>query len=227
MSCGCYTRKTPIDYVPKNSFLLFIRKLSNHGQAIALYKCVCGKTKKIPVSRAISGLTKSCGCKSNHLRNVGAGYHGLSSTRLYRIWAGMIGRCYNKNNKSYCRYGERGVKVCKSWKNSFVLFYKWAIENGYKDTLQLDKDIKQFKSGKESFLYSPKNCSFVTPTENYNCKRNNIYLKYKNKSQTITEWARELSIKPYIIRSRLMRGWNTKKTLLTPIKIISQRKNEI
>lgn len=41
---------------------------------------------------------------------------------LYRIWQGMLDRCHNPNNKSYHRYGGRGIVVCTRWRNmqSFV-----------------------------------------------------------------------------------------------------------
>lgn len=54
--------------------------------------------------------------------------HGLSgrNKRLYKIWKEMRYRCNNPSNKSYYRYGGRGIKVCDEWNNSFVPFYEWA-----------------------------------------------------------------------------------------------------
>ena len=37
--------------------------------------------------------------------------HGRSKTPEYRVWLGMLDRCYNPNNKSYQHYGGRGIKV--------------------------------------------------------------------------------------------------------------------
>src|SRR4051812_21995632 len=38
---------------------------------------------------------------------------------LYRTWTHMKDRCSNPRDKSYHRYGGRGIKVCKRWRDSF------------------------------------------------------------------------------------------------------------
>lgn len=81
--------------------------------------------------------------------------HGLNDHPLYRKWNGFKTRCYNKNNPKYHRYGGRGVIVCNEWVNNFKAFYDWAILNGWEEGLQIDKDIKAHKLGKEGLIYSP------------------------------------------------------------------------
>lgn len=46
--------------------------------------------------------------------------HGLSKHPQYSSWANMIRRCYNPNNQRYYAYGERGIKVCQRWLDSFA-----------------------------------------------------------------------------------------------------------
>ncbi len=87
--------------------------------------------------------------------------HGLSRHPLYYVWQAMKMRCYNENYKDYKYYGAKGVKMCDEWFNDFEPFYKWAMNNGYKKGLQVDKDIKGI--GK---LYGPDSCVFVTPKIN-------------------------------------------------------------
>lgn len=53
--------------------------------------------------------------------------HGLSYDRLYKIWASMKERCFNKNNAGYDRYGGRGITVCDEWINVFMSFYNYMI----------------------------------------------------------------------------------------------------
>lgn len=81
------------------------------------------------------------------------------NSKIYDCWHGMIQRCYDekfhKRRPSYI-----DCFVCDDWLN-FQNFAEWAINNGYKPGLQLDKDING--NGK---LYSPDNCMFVTNAQN-------------------------------------------------------------
>lgn len=61
--------------------------------------------------------------------------HGLSNTRLHRIWSHMKNRCYNKNSEKYKNYGARGIKVCDEWLSDFVVFYNWVINNPIIETI--------------------------------------------------------------------------------------------
>jgi len=81
--------------------------------------------------------------------------HGLSRTRIYRIFAGMKQRCYNKNATGYKMYGGKGVKICQEWLDDFQTFYNWSMENGYADKLTIDRiDSKRD--------YCPDNCRWIT-----------------------------------------------------------------
>jgi hypothetical protein len=48
--------------------------------------------------------------------------HGLSGTRVFRIWMKMRERCYDPNHKHYNNYGGRGIAVCDEWQNDVVAF---------------------------------------------------------------------------------------------------------
>lgn len=85
--------------------------------------------------------------------------HGQAGTRLYRIYRGMIQRCTNPHTPSYVRYGAKGITMCEEWLNSFQLFAQWAHSHGYADNLTIDRiDPDQG--------YSPKNCRWLTKSEN-------------------------------------------------------------
>jgi hypothetical protein len=48
--------------------------------------------------------------------------HGMSRTRVYRVWAAMLQRCTNPLSPAWPDYGGRGITVCESWR-SFESFY--------------------------------------------------------------------------------------------------------
>lgn len=117
-------------------------------------KCVCGNFTDVVSDQLKSGHTKSCGClKVIQAKNVNL-KHGLSRHPIYYLLSRIKERCLNKNNSGYKNYGGRGVTVCDEWLNSFESFYEWAIKNGWRGGLQIDR--KNNDKG-----YSPSNCRFV------------------------------------------------------------------
>lgn len=179
-------------------------------------RCECGKEIVTSSNHLRTGHTQSCGCMHNAKKgkNNPSYKHGKKHTRLYRIWSGMKGRCLNKNNKKYKNYGARGIKVCNDWldkQNGFINFYNWAINNGYKGDLTIDRfDVNG--------NYEPNNCRWATIKEQNMNKTTTRYAIYKHKKKTIMEWAEEYNIKYSILIRRIDRGWNVEKALLTPVR---------
>jgi len=96
--------------------------------------------------------------------------HGMSKTRLHSIWRMMKNRCFNKNHRDFYRWGARGITVCRQWRNDFLKFKEFAVNNGYNDNLQIDR-IDNNKG------YYPCNCRFVTPKINSR-NRNNTKINF-------------------------------------------------
>lgn len=124
-----------------------------------LCKCDCGNEVKVSSSGLRSGNTKSCSCLQKDLARDRLKTHGMSSNRIYNIWYGVIYRCENSNFINFDKYGGRGITVCDNWKKSFDNFYDWAVENGYDDSLEIDREDNDGN-------YCPENCRFVTHSLN-------------------------------------------------------------
>ena len=135
--------------------------------------------------------------------------HGCANKeRLYRIWKHMRNRCNNKNNEAYHNYGGRGIKVCGEW-NDYLVFKKWAIANGYNDSLTIDRiDVNGD--------YEPLNCRWVTRKQQNHNQRKNIILTYRGVSKTASQWADDLGMTRSCIYHRIERGWDVKKIIETP-----------
>lgn len=166
-----------------------------------LCKCDCGKTTIVNGSRLTSGHTRSCGCLQREkgdanlkLGGKSVKKHGLSKTRLYNIHRGMLDRCYNSKNNHFNDYGGRGIIVCDEWKDAetgIYAFSKWALDNGYKEDLTLDRIDNNGN-------YEPQNCRWATKSTQARNRRstiNNRLITYKGETHTVFEWLELLGIR--------------------------------
>lgn len=117
-------------------------------------------------------------------------------------------RCYNVNDKRYDRYGGRGIKMCDEWLNDFYLFMSWALENGYKKELAIDRIDNDGD-------YSPDNCHFVTVAENNQNRCSSKFFTYNGKTQNLMQWCLELNLDYNTILMRIRRGWDFEKAITT------------
>ena len=139
--------------------------------------------------------------------------HGDSYTRLYKIYKAMKIRCYGNSDKTQIKnYKNRGITVCDEWLNSWIAFKTWAIENGYNDTLTIDR-INNNKG------YSPDNCRWATRKEQNNNKRTNFYITINDITHTMTEWCEINNINIDAACKRIETyGWNPIKAVTTPTR---------
>lgn len=171
-----------------------------------LCKCDCGNQKAIRLLHLVRGRIKTCGCTNEH--------HNLSKKPLYRCWRSMKERCYLESYINAERYSTRGIKVCDEWKNSFISFMEWALNNGYKENLRIDRINNNGD-------YHPNNCRFVTNQENVNNREITFRVKYNDVEYAFMDLMRLKNISDLhygTIRRRIERGWNHSKAIDTPIR---------
>lgn len=168
-------------------------------------KCVCGIERDIFWHTLKSGASKSCGCLLTEILSLRK-KHGKTKTNIYHVWSTMKSRCHNEKNQAYKYYGGRGIRVYYKWLLDFREFDKWAMKNGFKIGLQLDR--KDNNKG-----YYPNNCRFVTQIVNIRNRSNTIFIEIEGVKKRMVEWAEIYELNYNTLQDRLNAGWTGKDLL--------------
>lgn len=157
-----FGRLTAMEYIGKDKY----------GNRKVRCVCDCGNEITCRAASLTAGASQSCGCArlcignrkkqgTEKLEKSPKRKNAKKPDRLYRIWVAMKQRCYNPNHRAYKYYGARGITVCDKWKNGSKVFKEWALANGYKENLTIDRiDIDG--------NYEPSNCRWITQAEQNN-----------------------------------------------------------
>lgn len=146
--------------------------------------------------------------------------HGLRKTRLFSIWANMKTRCINPRSTHYNRYGGRGITVCDEWRDNFQSFYEWAMANGYKDDLTIDRIDNNGN-------YEPSNCRWTTSKEQARNTSRNVLITIDGETKSLMSWCEKYNINYKTVRDRLKRGWTIEKSLTESVNLKFCRKDKV
>lgn len=169
--------------------------------------CDCGNVTYKRADQLYHGRTNSCGCLRKERALEAVKTHGLSQTRIYKIYYKILDRCNKESDPAYKDYGERGIK---NEFESFDHFYEWSMNNGYNEELTIDRIDNDGN-------YSPFNCRWTTNVEQQHNKRNTRWITFEGKTQSLAKWAEEYSIPSYTLTDRLNRGWILEDALTLPL----------
>lgn len=183
------------------------------------FQCDCGNVVERVGVEVVRGRCHSCGClaaevSANSLekyarpaRVIASTTHGQSRTLTFYTWGGIKDRCLNPKNKNFAAYGDRGIKICQRWTDSFENF---LADMGPKPK---GKTIDRIDVNGN---YEPNNCRWATPKTQGRNRRNNVTLTHGGRTATIAEWSEITGIGSKTIAYRLRSGWSDEEALTKP-----------
>lgn len=196
-----------IDMVGKRFFSLnvILFKETLKTQRMWLCRCDCGNYITVKTADLNRGHVRSCGCeKIKKLRKLRF-KHGLTNTRLFKIWHSMLGRC-NPRGYKFKNYNVKGISVCDEWKNDFKTFHVWSLKNGYRENLTIDRI-----NGDGN--YEPSNCRWVSYLEQSRNKKETTMVEYQGKNYLFSELSKIINVNAATLRARYRLGAREDKLL--------------
>ena len=142
--------------------------------------------------------------------------HGMTDTKFYNAWRGMLKRTTLKSRIDYKDYGGRGITVCRRWqkfenlkKDMYLSFKVHCQIFGEKNT-----SIDRLDNNKN---YKPSNCAWSTSKQQARNRRGNHLVTYKGETKTLVEWSSGIGITATSFRDRITKlGWSVEKAIKTP-----------
>lgn len=175
------------------------------------FRCDCGKScvkAGADVTKEVKrGGTPNCGCLTKRLMSTNRKTHGMSKHPAYWVWRSMSDRCHLPTHQAYRNYGARGIRVCHRWRK-FEAFWE-DMGSTYRTGLTLDRINNNGD-------YNAKNCRWTTRREQGNNKRNNVYVRSRVGSLTVSQAAEFWGINESTLRYRIAKGWPHDKLMIPP-----------
>lgn len=157
---------------------------SKYGNKLYRVKCkMCGYETEATYSQ-IKRYSQICHHKNKFNRYI-FGEHTVywKNKRIQIIFSDMKDRCYNENCKDYKWYGAKNIKIYDEWLLNPSLFENWAINNGYKENLTIDR----IDSSKD---YSPENCRWILKEDSAKYKSTTNLIEVNGEIHSGRDWSK-------------------------------------
>lgn len=159
--------------------------------------CDCGTEFTARGYDLTSGRIISCKCAPKAPIKHGKASHRKVRSKIYSVWAALVNRCTNPNDRNYANYGGRGIGLAAEWRE-FEKFYSVIGDPPFVgatlDRIDNDKG------------YVPGNVRWVTHREQMRNTRNNRWITYGGKTQILADWVKELGCDNASIFYRVNKG---------------------
>lgn len=192
----------------------------------------CGKAyvRSRPVLR--SAKSRNSACRSCHTakNNRNRTTHGAtvkgSIPKDYHVLQCLIDRCHNTKNKSYPRYGGRGIQVCAPWyvggHLNYPAFHEWYAAEEEKARQVYDEkdwDKLQVDRVNNDGNYSPDNCRLTISKVQMNNRSVTRYIDGVPMHVWYDAHKIENTVCYSTFASRVLRnGWDVERAISTPVK---------
>lgn len=172
-------------------------------------RCTCGNEVSVYAYHLASNRISSCGCLRSELRIRKNTTHGMTESRVYAVWRGIMQRCTNPRSRGWASWGGRGISVHPSWRGhgGFAAFYAHVGEPPFPGA-EMDRIDNNGN-------YEPGNVRWATRMTNANNTRRNRRVTLAGESKTLSEWSRELGVPVATLVYRLAH-WDEYRVLTTP-----------
>lgn len=180
------------------------KRRNSSGSVYWLCECQCGTKVEVSASCLQTKQTISCGCFFMEVASAKGRaklVHGMTKSRVYRIWSNMRQRCINPNNKKYASYGGRGIKVCE----------RWGVFENFLADMGEPKEAESLDRIDPNGDYEPSNCRWATQLVQQNNRRDNVIIWLDGERKTLAQYARDHGLNEDKIQQRLKRGWTVER----------------
>lgn len=158
-----------------------------------------------------------------HCRCVAANAkHGFDGLVEFRIWRGMLNRCYKPTERAYRWYGAIGHYVCKGWRDSFESFLAdMGSRPSDKHSIDRIDTLKHYTCGQCDECKAkgdPANCRWATKDVQVRNQKNNLWFTRNGETKILKDWCREVGLTYRVVHRRIYHlGWSFEDAISKPI----------